>query len=65
MVNPQSRYFQNLDKQRAKAYIIRFLQENEIVRFQDIVDFFPQFREQILKNSLKESEIEIDRNGQC
>jgi hypothetical protein len=41
VVNPQSRYFQNLDKQRAKAYIIRFLQENETVRFQDIVDFFP------------------------
>lgn len=65
VVNPQSRYFQNLDKQRAKAYIIRFLQENKTIKFADIVDYFPQFREQILKNSLKESEIDIDRNGEC
>lgn len=43
--NPQSRYFQNFIKQRAKAYIIRFLQENETIKFADIVDFFPQIRE--------------------
>jgi hypothetical protein len=41
------------------------LQENKTIKFADIVDFFPQFREQILKNSLKESEIDIDRNGEC
>lgn len=29
------------------------------------MQFFPQMREQILKNSLKESEIDIDRNGEC
>ena len=36
-----------------------------MIKFADIIDFFPQIREQILKNSLKESEIEIDRNGEC
>ena len=63
--NPTSRYFQTFLKQRAKAYIIRLLQDNETVKFAKILQFFPQIREQILKNSLKESEIDIDRNGEC
>ena len=35
------------------------------VYFSDIQRLFPQIRDQILKNGMKETEIEIDRNGIC
>jgi len=63
--NPQSRDFQNFIKKRCKAYIIRLLEENDKVYFSDIQRLFPQIRDQILKNGMKETEIEIDRNGVC
>jgi len=63
--NPTSREYQNFIKSRSKSYIIRFLQENKFINFQDIVHFFPSIGEPILKKGLKEIEVEVDRNGQC
>ncbi len=65
MHNPQSRQYQNFVKQRSKAYIIRFLQENKIINFADIASYFPGIGEPILKKGLKEIEVEVDRNGEC
>jgi hypothetical protein len=41
------------------------LEENDKVYFSDIQRLFPQIMDQILKNGMKETEIEIDRNGVC
>ena len=36
-----------------------------MIHFHDIVHFFPDIGEPILKKGLKEIEVEIDRNGEC
>jgi hypothetical protein len=41
------------------------LQENQVINFSDIVQYFPHIGEPILKKGLKEIEVEIDRNGEC
>ena len=47
--------------------MIRFLEEadNNTINFQDIVRFFPQIGEPILKKGLKEIEVLVDRDGRC
>ena len=63
--NPQSRHFTHFIKTQSKAYTTRLLQENKVMSFNDIRQFFPQIGSPILKKGLREIEVEIDRNHEC
>ena len=63
--NPQSRTYQHFIKRRTQAYVIRFLQENNLISFMELNKYFPYINDQILKKIIKEINVEVDRNQMC
>ena len=64
--NPQSRCYQQFIKQHSKAYIVRFLQENNNrLDFREVKHLFSYLTDQMLKKFMKDISVEVNRDQIC